>query len=185
MNLIKRALIISLVGGLFYLLGLYAIHQAQLDFSSVSDWLFRGVLVFFVILTIVMTKSTQNGFITFVEGFRGGMFTTGFLAILMTLSVWVYCTTIHPTYIEEYEQEYRTMHYEKMMRKYISETWKRDTVTQGAKDTIQRGLDLNIKRYTGHLFTIQGQVQTTFMYSFFWGLMITLTVALLARKVKE
>lgn len=185
MNLIKRALIISSVGGLFYLLGLYAIHQAQLDFSSISDWLFRGVLMFFVILTIITTKITQNGYLNFSEGFRVGMFATGFLAILMTLSTWIYCTRIHPTYAEDYEQEYRTLHYDKMMRKYISETWNRDTITQGAIDTIQRGLDLNIQKYTGHLFTVKGQVQTTLMYSFFWGLMITTTVALLARKVKE
>lgn len=185
MNLIKRAVVISLVGGLFYLLGLYGIHQAQLDFSSISDWLFRSVLVFFVILTIVTTKATQNGYLNFSEGFRVGMFATCFLAILMTLSTWVYCTRIHPTYTDDYEQVYRTLHYDKMMRKYIAETWKRDTITEGAKDTIQRGLDLNIQKYTGHLFTVAGQMQTTFMYSFFWGLMITLTVALLARKVKE
>ncbi|BDS12567.1 DUF4199 domain-containing protein [Aureispira anguillae] len=185
MDLIKRALKLSIIGGLTYWVGLYLLHQAQLDFSSLSDWLFRGVLVIFVVLTIVATKAAKSGWLSFSEGFRVGMLATGILAIFIAVGTWLYCEYMYPSYTHDYEQEYRTMHYDKMMRKYIAETWKRDTVTQGARDTIQRGLDLNIKNYTGHMFTTQGQVQTNFVYSFFWGVMITLTVALLARKVEE
>lgn len=184
MDKIKHGLKFAAVGGLLYLLGLYLIHLGGLDFSSISEWWFRGILVFFVILTIVMLKGKNNGFLTFVEGFQIGMITTGFLAVFVAISTWLYCDYLNPMYTENYEKEYRAMHYEKMMRRYIADEWARDTITPGARDTIQRGLDLNVKNQVGRLFTTGGQVQSNFLYSFFWGIMISLTVALLARKVE-
>lgn len=185
MDLIKRALSFSVVGGIFYLLGLYLLHQAALDFSTTAAWLFRGILAFFVTLAIVRTKAVNDGILSLGDGFRVGLLTTVLLAIFIGVGTWLYCDYIYPTYTEDYEQEYRTLHHEKMMRKYIAETWKKDTITQGAQDTIQRGLDLNIEKYTGHLFTTKGQVQTSLMYSLFWGLLISITVVLLARNVKK
>jgi hypothetical protein len=70
-----------------------------------------------------------------------------------------------------------------MMRKYISETWKKDTVTQGAIDTINRGLDLNISKQTGTLFTTKGQMIISFLYTLFWGLTTAITVAMLSRQI--
>lgn len=185
MNKIKHGLKFAAIGGLVYLLGLYLIHLGGLDFSSISEWWFRGVLVFFVILTIVIRKGRNNGFLTFVEGFQVGMITTGFLAVFIAISTWLYCDYLNPMYTENYEKQYRTMHYEKMMRRYIADEWGRDTITPGAIDTIQRGLDLNVKNQVGFLFTTAGQVQSNFLYSFFWGIMISLTVALLARDIDE
>ncbi|MFT5647170.1 MAG: Ca2+/Na+ antiporter [Aureispira sp.] len=185
MNIIKHGLRTAAIGGLLYLSGLYLIHLGGLDFSSISEWWFRGVLVFFVLLSIVVLKAQNNGFLNFEEGFKVGMVTTCFLTVFIAISTWLYCDYLNPMYTENYEKEYRSMHYEKMMRKQIAEGWNRDTITQGAIDTVQRGLDLNVKKYVGHLFTTAGQVQSNFLYSFFWGIMITLTVALLARKVDE
>lgn len=185
MNKIKHGLKFAAIGGLMYLLGLYLIHLGGLDFSTISEWWFRGVLVFFVILSIVLKKGQNSGFLTFVEGFEIGMITTSFLAIFIAISTWLYCDYLNPMYTENYEAQYRALHYEKMMRRYIADEWARDTITPGAIDTIQRGLDLNIKNQVGHLFTTAGQVQSNFLYSFFWGIMISLTVALLARNVQE
>jgi hypothetical protein len=185
MDIIKHGLKFATIGGILYLLGLYLIHLGGLDFSSISEWWFRGVLVFFVILSIVLQKGQNNGFLSFVEGFQVGMATTCFLAISIAIGTWLYCDHLNPMYTDNYEDQYRTMHYEKMMREYIAETWERDTITPGAIDTIQRGLDLNVNNYVGHLFTTAGQVQSNFIYSLFWGIMISLTVALLARNVDE
>lgn len=185
MNIIKHGLRTAAIGGLIYLSGLYLIHLGGLDFSSLSEWWFRGVLVFFVLLSIVVLKAQNNGFLNFGDGFKVGMVTTCFLTIFIAISTWLYCDYLNPMYTENYEKEYRAMHYEKMMRKQIAEGWNRDTITQGAIDTVQQGLDLNVKKYVGHLFTTAGQVQSNFLYTFFWGIMITLTVALLARKVEE
>ncbi|MBL4649537.1 MAG: DUF4199 domain-containing protein [Aureispira sp.] len=185
MDIIKHGLKVATIGGILYLLGLYLIHLEGLDFSSISEWWFRGVLVFFVILSIVLIKGQNNGFLNFTEGFKVGMATTCFLSVFIAISTWLYCDYLNPMYTENYEKEYRSMHYEKMMRKYIADEWNRDTITPGAIDTVQRGLDLNIRNYVGHLFTTAGQVQSNFLYSFFWGIMFSLTVALLARKVDE
>ena len=164
---------------------LYLIHLEGLEFSAISEWWFRGILVFFVILSILIQRGKNNGFLNFKEGFQLGMATTCFLAVFITISTWLYCDYLNPMYTENYEKEYREMHYEKMMRRYIAKHWERDTITPGAIDTIQRGLDLNIKNQVGQLFTTEGQVKSNFLYSFFWGIMISLTVALLARNVKE
>lgn len=185
MDIVKHGLKFGAVGGLLYLLGLHLIHLGGLDFSSLSEWWFRGILVFFVILSIVLLKGQNNGFLSFVEGFKVGMSTTGFLSIFIAISTWVSCEYLNPTYTENYEKQYRAMHYEKMMRKHIADKWGRDTITQGAIDTVQRGLDLNVKNQVGHLFTTAGQIQSNFLYTFFWGIMISLTVALLARNVDE
>ncbi|WMX13661.1 MULTISPECIES: DUF4199 domain-containing protein [unclassified Aureispira] len=185
MDIVKHGLKFAAVGGLLYLLGVYLIHLGGLDFTSISEWWFRGILVFFVILSIVLRKGSNNGYLSFLEGFKIGMITTAFLAIFIAISTWLYCDYLNPMYTDNYEQQYRTMHYEKMMRRYIAETWNRDTITPGAIDTIQRGLDLNINNHVGYLFTTGGQVQSNFLYSFFWGIMISFTVALLARNVKE
>lgn len=185
MDTVKHGLKFASVGGILYLLGVYLIHLAGLDFSSISEWWFRGVLVFFVILSIIIQKGRNDGLLSFVEGFQIGLATTGFLAVFIAISTWLYCDYLNPMYTKNYEEQYRTMHYDKMMRRYIAEEWKRDTVTPGARDTIQRGLDLNIKNYVGHLFTTAGQVKSNLLYSVFWGIMISFTVALLARNIKE
>lgn len=173
------------VGGAFYIVGRYIIHQSDMDFSSAADWLFRLVLIMFIIWSIVSLKNRQEGMLLFGEGFKMGFLTTSFLALYLALGTAFFCKYINPQYTEGLEESYRALHYNQMMRKYISETWKQDTITQGAIDTIQRGLDLNIEKYTGHLFTFSGQVQTSFLYSFLWGLMISITVSVLARKTAD
>lgn len=185
MNFIKKSLLTSLVGGLFYLLARYILHQADLDFSMASDWLFRIVLIVFISWTVISLKIQKRGWITFVEGFRAGMWTTFFLSIFMAMATWYFCEIANPNYTADLEKTYREFHYNQMMRNYIGEYWGRDTITQGAIDTVQRGLDLNIKNYTGHLFTTGGQVQTSLFYSFFWGLAAAASIALMARKVDE
>lgn len=185
MNTIKHGLKFASIGGIFYLLGMYLIHLGGLDFSSISDWWFRGILVIFIILSIVILKGQNKGFLNFIEAFKVGMTTTGFLTVFIAISTWLYCDYLNPMYTENYENEYRSMQYEKMMRRYIAEEWKKDTITPGAIDTIQRGLDLYVKNQVGFLFTTRGQVISNFFHSFFWGIMISLTVGLLARNVKE
>jgi hypothetical protein len=184
MDTIKYGLKFAAVGGLLYLLGLYLIHLGGLDFSSISDWWFRGILVFFVLITIVVKKGQNNGFLNFEEGFKVGMVTTVFLTVFIAIGTWLYCDYLNPMYTDNYKEQYRALHYEQMMREYIAKKWERDTITPGAIDTVQGGLDLN-EKYVGHLFTTAGQVQSNFLHSFFWGIMISLTVALLARNVDE
>jgi hypothetical protein len=184
MDKVKHGLKFAGIGGIFYLLGMYLIHLGGLDFSSISDWWFRGILVFFIILSIVILKGENKGFLSFREGFTVGMITTGFLTVFIAISTWLYCDYLNPMYTDNYEQEYRTIQYEKMMRRYIAEEWKKDTITPGAIDTIQRGLDMYVKNQVGFLFTTGGQILSNFLHSLFWGIMISLTVSLLARKVE-
>ena len=75
--------------------------------------------------------------------------------------------------------------YQKMLRKYVHEQWKKDTVTQGAIDTVNRGIELNIKKYTAKNFTTIGQVQITVFHALLWGVLVSLTVSMLVRNVKE
>jgi len=185
MNFVKIALKLASLGGIFYLLGRYIIHQMGLDFTSAPEWLFRIVFIGFIIAAITMLKASKNAYITFTEGFSVGMWTTLFLAIFVSLGTWFFCEYTYSDYTADLEKNYREFHYNKMMQKYVYETWKKDTITPGAIDTIQRGLDLNIEKYTKHQFTVSGQVQTSFMYSFFWGIVISLTVSLLSRRTKE
>jgi len=185
MNFLKNTLKISTIGGITYLFGRYVLHQAGMDFTALTDWLFRLVLVGFISWTVLSFKALQNGYIGLLDGLRVGLWATLFLAIYIAFGTWFFCQYISPTYTEGLEKTYRTLHYDLMMRKYIAEEWGKDTITPGAIDTIQKGLDMNIEKYTGHLFTIRGQVQTSLFYSFFWGLAIAGTVAILGRRVKE
>lgn len=185
MNFLKNTLKITTIGGIIYLLGRYGLHQAGMDFTALTDWLFRLVLVGFISWTVLSVKRLQNGYIGGVDGFRAGMWATLFLTIYIALGTWFFCQYISPTYTKGLEKSYRALHYDRMLRKQIAETWGRDTITQGAIDTVQRGLDMNVEKYTKHLFTTAGQVQASLFYSFFWGLATAITVAMLARKVKE
>ena len=183
--MVKVALKVAALGGIFYLLGRYLIHQAGMDFTSAEEWLFRIVLIVFVIAAITAVKASKNAYITFTEGLSVGLWTTLFLAVFVSMGTLFFCHYIYPDYTEGLEENYREFHYNKMMTKYIAEEWEMDTITQGAMDTVQNGLELNIKNYTGHQFTKAGQVQISVMYSFFWGIVISLTVALLSRRTKE
>jgi len=185
MDLVKNALKFAVVGGIFYLLGCYLIHLAGQDYTSLSDWLFRFILVVFVLLPIVMHKGANNGYLNFLDGFKIGLATTVFLASFMAIGTWLYCDYLNSSYTEGYEEAYRELHYNRMMRQYIATTWKQDTITPGAIDTVKRGLNMNIEKYTYRLFTTGGQVQLAFGAALFWGILISLTVTIFGQKVKE
>ncbi len=181
----KLGLKLALIGSVIYFVGRWGLLLAEMQVSSAADWWFRLALVGTLIIGVVALKGKQNGYLTFGEGFKLGGITTLFLAIFMSVATWLYSSFVQPDYTAQYEQAYRDFHYKSMMRTYIGKTWKMDTITPGAIDTVQSGLDKNIDNYTGHLFTVSGQVQTAFMYSLFWGVLTSLTVVLLARKVRE
>ncbi|MGH1336622.1 MAG: DUF4199 domain-containing protein [Aureispira sp.] len=181
----KLSLKLALLGSVIFFLGRCGLLSTDLQISSAADWWFRLAIVATIVIGVLALKGKQQGYLTFGEGFKLGGLTTIFLAVLMSLATWAYMSFVQPTYAQEYEQKYRDFHYNRMMRTYIGTYWKKDTITQGAIDTVQRGLDTNIEKYTRHLFTVSGQVQTTFMYAIFWGLLTSLTVMVLARKSRE
>ncbi|MFK7799893.1 MAG: DUF4199 domain-containing protein [Aureispira sp.] len=176
---------LALIGGVIFFLGRWGLLLMQLQVSDAAVWWFRITPVATLTIGILALKGSQKGYLSFGEGFKLGSLTTLFLALFMSGATWLYMTNVHPNYTQEYEQAYRDFHYNKMMREYIGETWKKDTITQGAIDTVNNGLDLNIQNYTGHLFTVAGQTQTAFVYTIFWGLLTLFTVIVLARKVRE
>ena len=139
MNTIKHGLKFASIGGIFYLLGMYLIHLGGLDFSSISDWWFRGILVIFIILSIVILKGQNKGFLNFIEAFKVGMTTTGFLTVFIAISTWLYCDYLNPMYTENYENEYRSMQYEKMMRRYIAEDAKVSALRAAIKEGEESG----------------------------------------------
>lgn len=175
----------SLLGSVIYFLGTWGLLSANLQISEAANWWYRLIIVASIVIGTLALKGKQQGYLNFGEGAKLGALTTLFLAIFMSFSTWVYLRFVQPSYVEEYKQAYRALHYNKMMRKYIGETWKKDTITPGAIDTVQAGLDKNINNFTGHLFTITGQVQMTLMYTIFWGILTSLTVIVLARKSRE
>lgn len=172
----------ALLGSVIYFLGRWGLLLGNMQISNAADWWYRLIIVATLVIGMLALKGKQQGYLNFEEGFKLGGLTTVFLAIFMSGVTWVYSSFVQPDYGEQYEQAYRAFHYKRMMEAYIAETWKRDTITQGAMDTIQAGLDKNINEFTGHLFTVAGQVQSTFMYTIFWGLLTSITVIVLARK---
>lgn len=176
---------LALIGGVIFFLGRWGLLLMELQISDASIWWFRITPVATITIGILALKGRQQGYLGFGEGVKLGSITTLFLALFMSAATWLYLTKVHPNYNEEYEQTYRNFHYNKMMRTYIGETWKKDTITQGAIDTVNNGLDLNIQNHTGHLFTTTGQTQAAFMYTIFWGILTALTVVVMARKVRE
>lgn len=176
---------VALMGGVIFFLGRWGLLMADLQISDVADWWFRLSIVGTLVIGVLALKGAQNGYVSFGEGFKLGALITLFLSIAMSAATWLYTSVIQPDYSQEYEQAYREFQYNRMMRTYIGTTWKKDTITEGAIDTVQNALDINIREHTGHLFTVSGQVQTAFMYSIFWGLLTSLTVVMLARKSKE
>lgn len=181
----KLSFKIAFWGSIIFFLGRWGLLLGNLQISSMADWWFRLVLVATLVIGILALKGRQQGYMSFSEGFKLGGTTTIFLALLMSLATWGYIKFVQPDYTQEYEQAYRNFHYNRMMRAYIAKTWEKDTVTSGAVDTVQNGLNTNIEKYTGHLFTVSGQVQSTFIYSIFWGILTSITVVLLARKEQE
>jgi hypothetical protein len=183
MKNITNNLLYAALGGAVYVVGRFGIHQFEADYSAMPDWLFRIVIIATVSYAIIAIKRKNRGLLHIKEGTIAGIFTTFFLSLFLVVGTWFYCDLVNPNYTEGYKQEYREMHYNRMMRKYISETWKKDTVTQGAIDTINRGLDLNISKQTGTLFTTKGQMIISFLYTLFWGLTTAITVAMLSRQI--
>lgn len=181
---ISLSIKISLLASLVYLLGLWLLTSMEWHLSSAIDWLFRGVLVFGVVLSITLVRGQQNGFLGFKEGMRIGSVTTLLLSIGMSIVIGSYVSLINPTYVNDYRQAYTDMQYEKTMRTYIYETYKKDTMTQGAVDTVTRGVNLYMGKID-HFFTRGGQIQITFGYAIAWGILTTLTAVLFARRAPE
>ena len=175
---------ISLLGSLAYLVGLWFLTSMEWHLSSTVDWLFRVVLVFGVVLTISVVRGRQNGYLTFKEGMRVGSVSTLLLAAGMSVVMWSYVSMISPTYVDDYRQAYFDLKYEQTMRTYIYQKYQKDTMTQGAVDTVKRAVDTYMGR-VDHFFTRSGQTQFTFGYALAWGILATLTVVLLARRVPE
>lgn len=184
-DLVKNALKFAVVGGIFYLFGCYLIHLAGLEYTSLFDWLFRIILVIFILLPIILHKGANNGYLNFLDGIKIGMTTTVFLASFMAIGTWLYCDYLNSGYTDGYEKAYRELQYNRMMSQYVYDTWKKDTITQGAIDTVTNGLNKNIAEYTGHLFTTGGQVQLAFGAALFWGVLISITVTIFGQKAKE
>ena len=175
---------IALLGSVFYLAGLWLVTALGWHLSSTPDWLFRLVLVFGVVLSVTVVRGQQNGYLSFSEGVRVGSVTTLMLAIGMAVSMWLYATAINPPYAEEYREAYYEMQYNRTMQKYINDHYGKDTMTQGAIDTVQRAVTIYVDK-AGHFFTRGGQTQIVFGYALIWGMLTTLTVVLLARRVRE
>ena len=185
MKNIRTYLQFGALGGTIYLLGRFVIFQVEGDFTSMGDWLFRIVVIGFVSLSIINYKRKNNNYLTIKDGATTGIIVSLFLAVFMAISAWFYSDVLNPNYNENLEKNYREFHYNKMMRKYVFEKWNRDTITPGAIDTVQRGLELNIKNSTGYYFTTSAHVWIHFLYTLFWGLATAITVAMLIRNVKE
>lgn len=183
MKELKNYVLYAALGGAAYLVGRFGIHQFQGDYTDMPDWLFRIVIIATVSYAIIAIKRKNQGYINIKQGAIAGSLTTLFLSIFLVIATWFYCDVVNPNYTEGYKQEYRELHYNRMMRKYISENWKKDTITQGAIDTINRGLDLNITKQTATLFTTKGQMIISFLYTLFWGLTTAITVAMLSRQL--
>ena len=110
---------------------------------------------------------------------------TVFIAFYIAFGTWIFAKYINPIYIQGVEKSYREMQYKAMLEQYVYKNWnKKDTITQGAIDTVQNGLDMYIQK-TKYYFTIKGQVLINALYSLIWGFMISLTISLMTRKVKE
>ena len=187
MKTINRPLLIALVGGLFYLSALLFVHRAGYEFrtaNSIYEWLFRGVMICFVSFGILHQKRLSKGYLTFKEGFRAGFSVTVFLVVFVSLSTWIYCTYINPVYSDNVEMNYRDMQYNSMMKEYVYKTWKQDTISPGAIDTVSRSLDKYIKT-TQFYFSISGQVWMYFLYSLVYGLVTALTISMLNVRKKE
>jgi hypothetical protein len=187
MNLVKKSFVIASIGGISFLVGRILIHNAGFDFVSASnatDWLFRIVLIGFVSVSIIYVKKINNGYIGFKDGFVAGGCATLFLSLFVSLGTWVFCNYINPVYVENVENSYREMQYNSTMKKYAYEVWKKDTITQGAIDTVNNSLDKFISN-SKFYFTNNGQVIVNLFYSFLYGIVITLTVSLLLVKQKE
>ncbi len=187
MSLVKKSFVIASIGGVLFLVGRILIHNAGFDFVSASnatDWLFRIVLIGFVSFSVIYVKKRNNGYIGFKEGFVAGGCATLFLALYVSLGTWVFCNYINPVYVESVEKSYREMQYNSTMKKYVYEVWRKDTITQGAIDTVNNSLDKFISK-SKFYFTNKGQVTVNLFYSFIYGIVIALTVSLLVVKQKE
>ncbi|MCH2020952.1 MAG: DUF4199 domain-containing protein [Saprospiraceae bacterium] len=185
MTLLFKTFKIASIGGVCYILGRFFIHKAGLDYTTASDWLFRVLMVVVVSFSILRFKASKLGYLSFRDGFSIGGFTTIFLAFYIAFGTWFFVNYINPLYTQGVEKSYRKMQYKSMMEQYVYKNWnKKDTITQGAIDTVQHGLDMYIEK-TKFYFTLKGQVFINGIYSLIWGVVISLTVSLMTRKVKE
>jgi hypothetical protein len=187
MKTLKRPFVIALIGGLFYLSVQTFIHQMNVEFrtaNSIYLWLWRAVMICFVSFGILHQKRLSKGYLSFKEGFRAGFSVTVFLVAFISLSTWIFCAYINPLQVENTERNYRDMQYNSMMKEYVYKTWKRDTISPGAIDTVQQSLDKYIKT-TQFYFSNQGQIFIYFFYSLVYGLITTLTISMLNVRKKE
>lgn len=184
-DLLKNAVKNAIIGGLLYLFARYIVHLLGYDFSAVADWVFRLAIILTIIITIVQTKARQQGHLDLLDGVKVGSMATAVLSILMTLNAFLFCSYLYQDYTEDLKTNYRNMQYNNTMRKYIATTWKKDTITQGAQDTVNNAIDLNLKNNTGYYFTTGAQMKMFFFYTLFWGIMTALTVSIMAATPKD
>lgn len=177
----KNSFYIALAGGIFYLVSLVFIDNLGMDFRTTNttfDWLFRAVMICFVSFAILHRKRLSGGYLSFKEGFTAGLSVGLLMVFLITFSMWLYTGAINPEYTATIESNYRDMQYNSMMKEYIYKTWKRDTITPGAIDTVNTSLDKYITT-TKFYFTNQGQVWMYFFYSLVYSLVTSLTISML------
>lgn len=183
--ILRTIFFISLVSSFAYMTGLFLIYKNDLTFTSTGDWLFRILIIVSISTILLIKKRLSNHFLSIREGLKIGVLSTLLLSFLFAAVNFVYCQKINPTFTDDLKSHYKEMHYQKMLRKYVHEQWKKDTVTQGAIDTVNRGIELNIEKYTSKNFTTIGQVQITIFHALLWGFLVSLTVSMLVRNVNE
>lgn len=182
--MIIRTLKLSAIFGLIYFFLITVIFKFNTDFESkysMLDWCFRIVVIVSVSMSIVLLKKLQKDKLTIGQGFKEGALVSFFLAAIISISMGLFTGFVQADYSDNLKKNYREMQYSKMMKEYVYEEWKKDTITSGAIDTVNQSLDKFLLS-RNFFFTNKGQVMINYIYCLFYGIITALTVSMLMRK---
>ncbi len=185
-NLFKTAFFVASLCGLSYFAAILLLHSIGLSMSGWIEWVFRISVIITVTWSIMgfRIKYAPKG-IGFGKAFGLGMLSSLILGIYMSMAIYLFQNSIAPDYNEKFQLYYKKKRSDQMyntqLKKQISIFDVSYKLT--AQDTIivEKGLNLHIEK-SKFFFTANGAAIINFVFSLLWGIAVSVSIAIMARK---
>jgi uncharacterized membrane protein YhdT len=187
-KLLKTAVYVASICGVGYFAAIIFLHIIGQSMTALGEWAFRIAIIIAVIWAIVSYRvQYARGGMGFVSAFGLGMMSAFILGIYMSLTSLVFHHFIAPDYNQKFEAYYRAKRSAQMyntQQKKQQEQAKEGEIyklTTADSVLVEKGLDLHIQK-SHFYFTANGAAAINLIFSIVWGIVISLSVAFMARK---
>lgn len=174
----------ALGGAFFYFVALAVLSMAGQLYSSWPDWIFRLSLLGVSFYIALRLRIVQKGMLSFPQGFFYSALTALLVALSMGISQYVIYEQIETNYHSNANAVYaenRRMQMQSSRAETLRKENKSDELSLEDKAKIEESLEKHLASVEFY-FTTWGAVLATWLFSLFWILGISFSVAIFLRQ---